>query len=100
MSSYAYISLITLLPLVGFVVLGLFGRKYLKRSSGLIGTGLLLVSTVLALYAGYHYFFVDGKINGVYQQIIPLKYTWLQFYSRAGSDVSIDMSIILDPISV
>src|ERR1019366_9334615 len=44
----------------------------------------------------YQYFFIDGKVNGVFQKIIALKYTWLQF----SPNVSIDMSIILDPISV
>ena len=30
------IALITLLPLAGFLLLGLFGRKYFKNSSGII----------------------------------------------------------------
>ncbi|HYF33201.1 MAG TPA: NADH-quinone oxidoreductase subunit L [Chitinophagaceae bacterium] len=103
MPSYSYISLIPLLPLAGFVILGLFGRKYFKNASGIIGTGLLLISTVLALYTGYQYFFIDGKADDVYRSIMPLKYTWLQFNGHgAGQDtgVSIDMSVILDPISV
>ena len=37
------IALIPLLPLAAFVLLGLFGRKYLKGSAGLIGTALLLI---------------------------------------------------------
>jgi NADH-quinone oxidoreductase subunit L len=57
---------------------------------------VLLVSTALALYATYNYFFVEGKINGAYQTLIPIKYTWLSF----SSSLSIDMGIILDPISV
>lgn len=96
MSHYYYIALIPLLPLVTFLVLGLFGRKYFKRSSGFIGTASLLTSTVLSLYAAYSYFFVDGKVNGVYQKIIAFRFTWLQF----SPGVSIDMGVILDPISV
>ncbi|MGE5108237.1 MAG: NADH-quinone oxidoreductase subunit L [Sphingobacteriales bacterium] len=96
MGNYSYISLIPLLPLAGFVLLGLFGRKYLKQSSGIIGTGLLLVSALLAIYTAYHYFLVDGRTNGIYQTVIPIKYTWLSF----SKNVSIDMGIILDPISV
>ncbi len=96
MSYSSYIPLIPLLPLAGFVVLGIFGRKYFKRSSGIIGTFLLLVSTVLALYTAYQYFFVDGKVDGVYQPITAIKYTWLSF----SKNVSIDMGIVLDPISV
>ncbi len=89
------IALIPLLPLAGFLILGLFGRKYFKKSSGLIGTLLLLASTGLALYTAYEYFFVFGKVAGVYQKIIPLQYTWLEF----SKGVSIDMGILLDPIS-
>jgi len=96
MPNATYIALIPLLPLAGFLLLGLFGRKYFKKSSGIIGTTLLLISTVLALYTAYGYFFEYGKVDGVYQKIIPLQYTWLEF----SKGVSIDMGIILDPISV
>ena len=96
MPAYAYIALIPLLPLASFVLLGLFGRKYFKTSSGSIATVALLISTALSLYAAYHYFFVDGKTNGVFESIVAMNYTWLQF----SPGVSIDMSIILDPISV
>jgi NADH-quinone oxidoreductase subunit L len=97
------IALIPLLPLAGFILLGLFGRKYLKNSSGIIGTVLLLASTILAIYTAYEYFFVYGKVAGVYEKKFPLNYTWLEFLpaGQAGSKgVSIDMGILLDPISV
>src|SRR6187455_149068 len=96
MNYASYIALIPLLPLAGFLLLGLFGRKYFKTTSGIIGTGFLLVSTVLALFTAYNYFFVDGKVGDSYQTIIAVKYTWLSF----SKDASIDMGIILDPISV
>ncbi len=96
MNNYTYISLIPLLPLAGFVLLGLFGRKYLNQSAGIIGTGLLLISTVLSIYTAYQYFFIDGRIGDTYQTITAFKFTWLTF----SENVSIDMGIILDPISV
>lgn len=77
-------------------MLGIFGRKYFKGTSGVIGTTLMLISAALALYTAYGYFFDYGKVNGVYQKLVPLKYTWLQF----SEGVSIDMGIIIDPISV
>ena len=43
-----YLLLIPLLPLAGFVLLGLFGRKYFKNASGIIGTVLLLTSALLS----------------------------------------------------
>src|SRR6187431_3617506 len=96
MSYASYIALIPLLPLAGFVLLGIFGRKYFKNSSGIIGTGLLFVSAALSLYTAYNYFFVDGKVGDSYQTITAIKFTWLSF----SENVSIDMGIILDPISV
>src|SRR6187397_2215738 len=96
MNYSSYIALIPLLPLAGFLLLGIFGRKYFKTSSGIIGTGLLLVSAVLSLYTAYNYFFVDGKVGDSYQTITAIKFTWLSF----SENVSIDMGIMLDPISV
>jgi len=96
MLSVTNIALIPLIPLASFLLLGLFGRKYLRENSGWIGTVALLASTVLAFMTAYNYFFVSGQVNGVYQKLIPLKITWLQF----SPGLSIDMGILLDPISV
>ena len=96
MSNYLYILWIPLLPLATFVILGLFGRKYLSGIAGILGTASLLTATILSFVAAKQYFFVDGKVNGVYQKIVALKYTWLEF----SPNVSIDLGIIVDPISV
>ena len=96
MSNYFYILWIPLLPLATFVILGLFGRKYLSAIAGLLGTASLLSSTVLSFVAANQYFFVDGKVNGVFQKIVAFKFTWLEF----SPNVSIDLGMIIDPISV
>ncbi len=90
-----YIALIPLLPLISFFFLGLFGKK-IKGFSGILGTTMLFASAAISLIVAYQYFFVAGNVHGEYQKIIALKYTWLQF----SENVSIDMGIILDPISV
>src|SRR5882724_1244766 len=90
------IALIPLLPLAGFLLLGLLGKRLPGNSSGVIGTLILLISTGLAIYTAYGYFFDYGKVDGIYQKLIPLQYTWLEF----SKGVSIDMGIFLDPISV
>lgn len=94
--NYSIIALIPLLPLATFVLLGLFGRKFFKTSGGIIGTASLFASTIIALYTAYRYFFIDGKVNGVYRQIVALKYTWLSF----SPNMSIDMGVLVDPISM
>ena len=96
MNYLQYIFLIPLLPLIAFVVLGLFGRKYFKNASGIVGTAALLGSTILSIYTAYQYFFVNGKVGGVYQRIIAFNFQWLEF----SPNVSIDMGAIIDPISV
>jgi NADH-quinone oxidoreductase subunit L len=96
MSNYFYILWIPLLPLITFVILGLFGRKYLSGISGILGTASLLTSTVLSFVAAKQYFFVDGKVNGVFQKIVAFKFTWLAF----SPGLSIDLGMIIDPISV
>jgi NADH-quinone oxidoreductase subunit L len=107
MQDFGYTIWIILLPLATFVVLGLFGR-YTRNASGMIGTASLLGATVLSVVAAKQYFFVDGKVNDVYQKITVFKYHWLNFFPQ-GSSVpgwnaspvfSIDMSLVLDPVAV
>ncbi|MES2892094.1 MAG: NADH-quinone oxidoreductase subunit L [Bacteroidota bacterium] len=90
------VALIPLLPLATFVLLGLFGRHHFRNSAGVIGTFSLFISTLTALYIAYGYFFEYGSVNGVYQKIMALQITWLEF----SPGFSIDMGILLDPISV
>ncbi len=96
MLSTNLIILIPILPLLSFVLIALVGRKNFPTFCGILGTLSLLTSFLLAVTVAYDYFFVVGKVNGIYQQMIPLKITWLQF----SQNVSIDMGILLDPISV
>src|SRR5690348_5403381 len=92
----AFIVLIPLLPLLSFVVLGMFGKKYFNQVAGWIGTISLLACTVLSLTTAYQYFFVEVMINGRYVAVEAMHYTWLQFTPQ----LSIDMGMLLDPISV
>ncbi|MGB3076436.1 MAG: NADH-quinone oxidoreductase subunit L [Chitinophagales bacterium] len=94
--NYQYTALIPLLPLAGFLVLGLFGRRYIGNVSGIIASLLLFVSAALSLQTAYTYFFVNGKADGVYQTVIPVDITWLKF----SDSLSINMGINLDPIAV
>ncbi|MBO9200643.1 MULTISPECIES: NADH-quinone oxidoreductase subunit L [Niastella] len=96
MNYTTYIALIPLLPLAGFVLLGLFGQRHFTRSAGILGTLILLIATLLALYTAYQYFIVTGAVNGAYAAIEPFKYAWLEF----SPGMSIDMGILLDPASV
>jgi NADH-quinone oxidoreductase subunit L len=94
MSNKLFIALIPLLPLAGFLLLGLFGRKYFKKSSGIIATTLIFISAILAIYVAYDFF--STQYIGFYPRPIALKFTWLQF----SEGLSIDMGIMLDPLSM
>ena len=91
-----YIALRPLLPILSFLLIALVGRRYFPQICGLLGTLSLLSSFVISAIVAYQYFFVVGKVNGIYKQIIVFKYAWLQF----NSNISIDMGLLLDPISV
>lgn len=90
-----YIILVPLIPLVVFLLLGIFSHKIKPTISGLIGVGGLLSSTILSFYAAYQYFFVFGKVDGVFQTFVE-KTTWMNFTDT----LHIDMGILIDPISV
>jgi NADH-quinone oxidoreductase subunit L len=91
MPTTAYIILIPLLPLVSFAVLGLLGRKA-GSFSGWFATTLVFLSAVLSLWTAGGYFFSGGE----HHRITVLKAAWLSF----TPGLSIDMTIILDPIAV
>lgn len=93
--SAATVILIPILPLLGFIINGLFG-KYFPKFSGVFGTLLMAVSLGLACNVAYDYFFISGQVDGVYQAIYPFKYDWLPITEK----LSVEIGAILDPISV
>src|SRR5687768_5039939 len=89
------IALIPLLPLVTFLVLGLYGKKFFKNTAGIVGTFSLAISFVLSVYTAYSYY-SEYYNTGAYPKLIPFNYSWLQF----SEGMSINMGVLLDPISV
>ena len=90
-----YIILIPIVPLAVFLILGLFYKKIKPAISGYTGVMGLFISTCLAFYTAYNYFFVIGKTEGVYQTFVA-KTVWMNF----TDSLRIDMGILADPISV
>ncbi len=87
---------IILIPLFLFFVLGLGGVKMGHRVAGITGTLGMTVAAVLSYMAAFHYFFIEGKIDGVFREIIPFSVEWLRFTDK----LHIDLGLLLDPISV
>ncbi|VAV84735.1 NADH-ubiquinone oxidoreductase chain L [hydrothermal vent metagenome] len=93
--NFSYTILIPLIPLTVFLLLGIFNKKIKPAISGYIGVFGLLASATISFYAAYQYFFVSGKIDGVYQTFVD-KTVWMNFTET----LHIDMGILIDPISV
>lgn len=93
--NFSNIILIPLVPLAVFLLLGIFNQKIKPAVSGYIGVAGLLTSTLFSFYTAYQYFFVHGKINGVYQTFVE-KTVWMNFTET----LRIDMGVLIDPISV
>ncbi|MDU8884983.1 NADH-quinone oxidoreductase subunit L [Yeosuana sp. MJ-SS3] len=91
----SYIILVPLIPLVVFLLLGIFNQKIKPAVSGYVGVFGLLASASLSLYAAYHYFFISGKVDGTYQTFTE-KSIWMNFTDA----LHIDMGILIDPISM
>ena len=67
---FTYTIFIPLIPLAVFLLLGINYEKIKPALSGWIGSLGLLSSLVLSYYTAYKYFFVVGKVDGVYQTFV------------------------------
>ncbi|WP_018666297.1 NADH-quinone oxidoreductase subunit L [Bacteroides gallinarum] len=91
-----YTILILLLPLFSFLVLGLGGKWMSHRTAGFIGTAVLGAVAVLSYFTAIQYFTAPRLADGTYAALMPYNCTWLPFTPL----LSIDLGILLDPISV
>lgn len=66
------------------------------RTAGLIGTAALGVVAVLSYLTAGMYFSAPRLADGTYEALMPYNFKWLPF----TESLSIDMGILLDPISV
>jgi NADH-quinone oxidoreductase subunit L len=87
--------ILVFLPLVSFLLLSLNGKRIKEPVSGIIGSISLLATAVLAVNIACGYFFGIGKVDGIYKPIVET-FQWLKF----TDSLSIDLGVVLDPISV
>lgn len=87
---------ILLLPFLSFLTLGLGGKWMSHRTAGLIGTVALGAVAVLSYLTAGMYFSTPRLADGTYETLMPYNFKWLPF----TESLSIDMGILLDPISV
>lgn len=96
MSTFNYTLLIPVLPLLMFLLLGIAGHKFKPLTAGILGTVGLGIVFVLSYYTAINYFWGVGKVDEVFQTIIPYNFQWLGL----TDSLVISMGVLLDPISV
>ena len=96
MLNLTILCIIVILPFTNFLVLGLGSRSIRQPISGYWASFTLFVSAILSLQVAYAYFIQRGDINGIFPPLELLRYPWLVF----GKNLTIDISIVLDPLTV
>lgn len=88
--------LILLIPFLSFLITGIGGKWMSHRTAGLIGSIGLGLVTILSYATAWSYFTAPCLADGTYETLMPYNFCWLPF----TQNLSIDMGILLDPISV
>ncbi|MGE5318527.1 MAG: NADH-quinone oxidoreductase subunit L [Chloroflexota bacterium] len=96
MNAYSYTLLIPLIPLFGFLLIGLTGHKFKPLVSGIIGTTGLGIVAILSYMTAISYFWTSHVEGTAYTSMKALEVTWLHLTQY----LTINLGIMLDPISV
>jgi NADH-quinone oxidoreductase subunit L len=92
-----YTPLIVVFPLLGFLILGLFGsRMKSEKLIGILGSGTAGLSFLLALLVFFQMLSVEPEQR---KQIVPL-FTWLSVFTGSPSSFSVNISYQIDQLSI
>ena len=79
-----------------FLILGLFGKKMCPKVSGILGTTVFGIVSVLCYYIAFKYFFSgDYQIGDTFQKVTLFNMEWL----RMNQNLVISIGFLLDPLS-
>lgn len=84
------------MPFFAFIIAILPFVSKRPAFSGIIAITGIFISTVFSYILAYNYFFVSGKVNGIYEPVLAFDYTWMRF----SESLQINMGALLDPVSV
>jgi NADH-quinone oxidoreductase subunit L len=80
--------LVPLLPLIGFLIIGLFGKKLSKGLAGIIGSGVVFGAFAVAVG-------IFMELNGQAQKSVTIDlFSWI-----TAGNLSIPFSFLIDPLS-
>ncbi len=92
-----YASLIVVFPLLGFLILGLFGsRMKNEKLIGFLGSGTVGLSFFLALVLFFQMLNVEPEQR---KQIVTV-FTWLSTFTGSSSSFSVNISYQIDQLSI
>lgn len=92
---WSYTIWIPLLPFIGFLLLGFYGKKLPYPVPALVGTVGVFGALVLSYITAWKYFFVENA-DKVFEPIKGFEILWMNF-----TDVlQFKMGVLLDPVSV
>lgn len=84
------------LPLLMFMIIGLFGYKMTPKFSGILGTTAFSIVTIVCYYIALTYFFGSGRLaDGSMAKEVIFNFEWLRF----SENLVISIGFLLDPIS-
>lgn len=82
------VGLVPLLPLIGFLIIGFFGKKMSKSLAGIIGSGAVFGAFVIAVG-------IFVELNGQAQKSVTIDFfNWI-----SAGKLSIPFSFLVDPLS-
>ena len=87
---YNLVTLIPLFPLLGFLILGLFGNKISKSLAGIIASGAIFISFALSVYLFVELIKAPKENSSFTYDVLD----WI----KAGN-FSVSISFLLDPLS-
>ena len=94
---FSYTPVIVLFPLLGFLVLGLFGKKIKNETLlGVIGSGTVGLSLLVAAYI---FVTMLGLQSEERKHIIEL-FTWISTFTGTSSSVSVSVAYQIDQLSI
>jgi len=89
---FLIITLIPLIPLLGFLVLGLGFGRIPKKYASVIGPGTVLLSFIGSVGVFFHLLLLSR--NGISDRIVITLFDWISF-----SGFSVSFSFLIDPLS-
>ncbi len=86
-----YVWLVPLLPLIGFIINGIFGSRLSKSTVGFIGCSTIGIAFLISISIFFHVLNLPPELRSIEKSV----FTWI-----TSGVFSIDISFLIDPLSL